>query len=76
MVELGPVVDAADREILRRLVEQHARYTGSPRARHVLARWEQTLRHFVLVMPVEYRKALARTRHADARLAEEEARLG
>src|SRR5205814_2222336 len=37
MVELGPVVDAADREILRRLVEQHARYTGSPRARHVLA---------------------------------------
>ena len=76
MVELGPVVDAADREILRRLVEQHARYTGSPRARHVLARWEQTLRHFVLVMPVEYRKALARTRHVDARLAEEEARLG
>jgi glutamate synthase domain-containing protein 2/glutamate synthase domain-containing protein 1/glutamate synthase domain-containing protein 3 len=76
MVELGPVVDAGDRDILRRLVEQHARYTGSPRARHVLARWEQVLRHFVLVMPVEYRKALARTRQADVRRADEAARHG
>src|SRR5689334_23174732 len=67
MVELGPVAQADDRDILRRLVEQHARHTGSPRARHVLARWEQTLRHFVLVMPVEYRKALARTHEAELR---------
>jgi len=67
MVELGAVTDAGDRDTLRRLVEQHARYTGSPRARHLLARWEQTLRHFVLVMPTEYRLALARTRQAEAR---------
>jgi glutamate synthase (ferredoxin) len=67
MVELGPVVDADDRDILRRLIEQHARYTGSPRARHVLSRWEQSLRNFVLVMPVEYRKALARTHEAELR---------
>src|SRR5205823_445004 len=76
MVELGPVVDAADREILRRLVEQHARFTGSPRARHVLAHWEPMLRHFMVVMPVEYRKALARTRQTEAHFAEEEARHG
>jgi glutamate synthase domain-containing protein 3 len=76
MVELGPVQDAGDRDILRRLVEQHARYTGSPRARHVLARWEQMLRHFVLVMPIEYRKARARTREAEARRPEEGARHG
>jgi glutamate synthase domain-containing protein 3 len=76
MVELGPVVDPSDRDILRRLVEQHARYTGSPRARHVLARWEHVLRHFVLVMPVEYRKALARTRQAEVRRADEAMRHG
>jgi glutamate synthase domain-containing protein 3 len=78
MVELGSVLDADDRDLLRRLVEQHARYTGSPRARHLLARWEQVLRHFVLVMPTEYRKALARTRSAqrEARIAEEGARHG
>jgi glutamate synthase domain-containing protein 3 len=76
MVELGPVIDASHRDVLRRLVEQHARYTGSPRARHMLSRWEQTLRHFVLVMPVEYRKALARTREAEAGRAEEALRHG
>src|SRR5207237_9313403 len=36
MVELSPVVDVADRDVLRRLMERHARYTGSPRARHIL----------------------------------------
>ena len=70
MVQLGPVLDASDRDVLRRLVDQHARYTGSPRARHLLARWEQALRQFVLVMPVEYRDALARTRQAGARRAD------
>ena len=76
MVELGPVVDVEDRNVLRRLMEQHARYTGSPRARHILAHWEPMLRHFMVVMPVEYRKALARTRQTEAHFAEEEARHG
>jgi glutamate synthase domain-containing protein 2/glutamate synthase domain-containing protein 3 len=76
MVELGPVHDADDRDMLRWLVEQHARHTGSPRARHLLARWEQMLRHFVLVMPTEYRAARARTREAELRRAEEGARHG
>jgi glutamate synthase domain-containing protein 2/glutamate synthase domain-containing protein 3 len=76
MVELGSVVDARDRDVLRRLVENHARYTGSPRARHILTRWEHALRQFVLVMPVEYRKALARTRQGEAGHADEAARHG
>jgi glutamate synthase domain-containing protein 3 len=76
MVELGAVVEAGDRDLLRRLVERHARFTGSPRARHVLARWEQMLRHFVLVMPVEYRQALARTRGSMVARMEEGARHG
>jgi glutamate synthase domain-containing protein 3 len=76
LVELGPVVDPADRDVLRALIEQHARYTASPRARHVLAHWERMVRDFVLVMPVEYRDALARTRRAAARAGEAEARHG
>jgi glutamate synthase domain-containing protein 3 len=67
---LGHVVDASDRDLLRRLVEQHARYTHSPRARHVLGRWETMLRHFVLVMPLEYRQALARGAPRSASTAE------
>jgi glutamate synthase (ferredoxin) len=61
MVELS-AVSLQDRVLLKRLVENHARLTGSRRAKHVLARWEQTLRHFVCVMPIEYKKALAAQR--------------
>jgi glutamate synthase domain-containing protein 3 len=42
-------------------VEDHARYTGSARARRELGRWEQAQRHFVAVVPREYREALKRS---------------
>jgi glutamate synthase domain-containing protein 2/glutamate synthase domain-containing protein 1/glutamate synthase domain-containing protein 3 len=54
MIELRSVESAEDRALLRRLVELHARYTGSARARYLLSRWEQALRDFVAVVPVEY----------------------
>jgi glutamate synthase (NADPH) large chain len=58
MVELAPVTVAAERDLLRRLVEQHARFTGSARAKRELGQWDRSLRHFVAVVPKEYRKAL------------------
>jgi len=58
LVELEQVTDSSEREMLRRLVEQHARYTGSARAKRELGRWEQALRQFVAVVPREYRQAL------------------
>ena len=60
LVELSTVDRAEDRALLRRLVEQHARYTGSARARSLLSRWESVLRDFVAVVPLEYRNAMAR----------------
>jgi glutamate synthase domain-containing protein 3 len=54
MVELRAVESADDRALLRGLVEQHARHTASARARHLLSRWDQALREFVAVVPVEY----------------------
>ena len=56
MVQLGPVTDSGDREMLRHLVEQHARFTGSARAKRELNRWDIALRHFVAVVPNEYRR--------------------
>jgi glutamate synthase domain-containing protein 3 len=56
MVRLGPVTDSSDRELLRRLVEQHARFTGSARAKRELGRWDIAQRHFVAVVPLEYRR--------------------
>ena len=60
LIDLLPVQRAEDRALLRRLVEQHARYTGSARARSLLGRWDHALRDFVVVVPTEYRRALGR----------------
>ncbi|MDH2236412.1 glutamate synthase-related protein [Pigmentiphaga sp. GD03639] len=47
-----------DEAILRRLVENHFRYTGSFRARDIMDAWETARTRFVKVMPTEYRRAL------------------
>jgi glutamate synthase domain-containing protein 3 len=57
MVDLEPVTDADDE--LKRLIENHQRYTGSKRAAEVLAAWAQYRAKFVKVFPREYRRALA-----------------
>jgi glutamate synthase (NADPH/NADH) large chain len=50
--------DTADEVVLRRLVEQHARATGSARAKAILADWAGYRARFVKVFPNEYRRAL------------------
>jgi glutamate synthase (NADPH/NADH) large chain len=47
-----------DEERLYRMIESHLHYTGSERARAILANWSEYLPKFVKVMPVEYRRAL------------------
>jgi glutamate synthase (NADPH/NADH) large chain len=47
-----------DETILRRLVEDHFRYTGSFRAREILGDWEASRGKFVKIMPTDYRRAL------------------
>lgn len=69
MVELTRVTDRSDRDLLRRLVEQHARYTGSARAKRELGRWDVSERHFIAVVPREYRQALERLSDAVAAAA-------
>ena len=60
LAQLVPVDRADDRQLLRRLVEQHARYTGSARARSLLARWEHAVRDFMAVVPTAHRHSAAR----------------
>jgi glutamate synthase (NADPH/NADH) large chain len=49
---------ASDEALLRRLMGEHARYTGSTRAREILDNWSQYRARFVKVFPKEYRRAL------------------
>jgi glutamate synthase (NADPH) large chain len=76
MVDLAPVSDVAERDLLRRLVEQHARFTGSARAKRELGQWERALKHFVAVVPREYRKAIERRPDAAVVEARRNARHG
>ncbi|MGH6863097.1 MAG: glutamate synthase-related protein, partial [Methylocella sp.] len=47
-----------DAERLRQLVSNHAHYTNSARARHILEQWDEYKPKFRKVMPVEYRRAI------------------
>ena len=58
MVDFDPL-EKEDIEFLRDRVEQHVALTGSPKAQRLLADWDGTLKKFVKVIPVDYKKALA-----------------
>jgi len=49
---------ADDDRRLRKLIERHVRYTGSPRGQAILADWANYRGKFIKVMPIEYRRAL------------------
>jgi glutamate synthase (NADPH/NADH) large chain len=51
---------------LRDLIERHHHYTGSERAREILAGWEDYLPKFVKIMPMDFRRALEQRRPPDA----------
>ncbi|HXZ93997.1 MAG TPA: glutamate synthase large subunit [Burkholderiales bacterium] len=48
----------SDEATLRRMIERHARYTGSQRAQRILEKWAEYRARFVKVFPREYRRAL------------------
>ena len=48
----------ADERMLKRLIEQHASYTGSGLAKMILDNWTQERKKFIKVFPSEYKRAL------------------
>jgi glutamate synthase (NADPH/NADH) large chain len=59
MVDLEAITDSEDESALKRLIENHQKYTGSKRATEILAGWAQYRAKFIKVFPKEYRRALA-----------------
>jgi glutamate synthase (NADPH) large chain len=55
-----------DGERLHQLIANHARFTGSARAVHILDQWGEYLPKFRKVMPVEYRRALMELKAQEA----------
>jgi glutamate synthase domain-containing protein 2/glutamate synthase domain-containing protein 1/glutamate synthase domain-containing protein 3 len=48
----------ADEVLLKKLIEDHHKWTGSLRARHILDHWAESRAKFVKVFPNEYKRAL------------------
>ena len=58
MVELSLIEDKTDNQELHRLISAHADYTRSPLAKKILGDWDNYLKHFIKVTPIEYKKVL------------------
>jgi len=61
--------DQTDDALLRKLIEDHHKWTGSLRAREILDHWADSRARFVKVFPNEYRRALGEI-HASRQAAE------
>ena len=48
-----------DEVLLKKLIEDHHKWTGSLRARHIMDHWVASRAKFVKVFPNEYRRALS-----------------
>ena len=67
--------EMADEALLRKLIEDHHRWTGSLRAREILDHWAESRSKFVKVFPHEYKRVLAeRAATAEAAVATGKAR--
>ncbi|HCY03977.1 MAG TPA: hypothetical protein DHU16_00885, partial [Gammaproteobacteria bacterium] len=59
MVDLDPVVADDDIAELKRLISNHAEFTGSAVASAVLNDWNNQTENFVKVMPRDYKRVLS-----------------
>ena len=67
MVTLMTGLEDKDREMLTRLVENHAAYTDSERARELLENWDGEIGNFTKVMPDAYAEVIADRERDDVR---------
>lgn len=58
MVELSLIEDKADNEELRALISAHEKHTQSPVAKRILNDWDNYVKRFIKVLPIEYKKVL------------------
>jgi glutamate synthase domain-containing protein 2/glutamate synthase domain-containing protein 1/glutamate synthase domain-containing protein 3 len=69
MVSLESADKPEDVDTIRRLLENHVKFTGSPVAKAILDDWDRELRYFVKVIPNDYKRVLANLAEIEARAA-------
>jgi glutamate synthase (ferredoxin) len=64
MVDLEPLVDTEDVELVKDLLARHIRFTQSPVAARLLVDWERSQRKFVKVIPQDFKRVMAAIKKA------------
>ena len=71
MVDIEAVTENEDVKFLWAYIERHVKFTGSQYAAEILRSWDEMLPRFVKVMPMDYRKALAKIKEQQMKNSEE-----
>ncbi len=64
MVGLETLEDASEIAEIKQMITKHAEYTGSDKAKRVLADWDNNVSKFVKVMPRDYKRVLEAIKQA------------
>jgi glutamate synthase (ferredoxin) len=61
-MEMIGLEDLTDTDIdhVQNLIQNHVKYTGSPLGADLLKNWKTSQKHFIKVMPTDYKAALER----------------
>jgi glutamate synthase (NADPH) large chain len=57
-VDLEPLIEPKDIQVVRDLISRHLELTGSPRAQWILDNWQDAVSRFIKVFPHEYKRVL------------------
>mgnify|MGYP001582541172 FL=1 len=58
MVDLDPLIEAEEVDVIKELLKRHVRHTQSTVAEKLLAHWKAAQPKFVKVMPKDYKRVL------------------
>jgi glutamate synthase (NADPH/NADH) large chain len=61
-VDLEPVIESRDSDLVYNLVQRHYKLTGSRRAKWILDNWAESLPRFIKVFPHEFKRVLGVSR--------------
>jgi glutamate synthase (ferredoxin) len=76
MVQLFPLADQEEIELVHNMVRKHAEYTKSDRAWKILAFWDDMVPKFVKVYPNDYRRVIETLKNIkDSGVSDEEAEM-
>ena len=70
-VDLEPLVESQDLQLIHKLVTRHFELTGSRRAKWILDNWHEALTRFIKVFPHEYKRVLGVPRAEQAYIPKE-----